>query len=492
VVICVVSAHGSAEPPPFVSRSVSVASRTLRAWLSVERLPLRVAAGGAVEQLVLDMKRVRVAQYVEAPINAAESGSSALFDLATPIVAGHPALIRFAPGMQQADFGGERLSVTAEQDKSAGKIRLNLSAGGDVSWYGALTPASEYMIAVVDKANGTARIVEAAGESCFTRKVALNASATGEETQAVDARTYREKRGDLLGEFGGKRAKDRQAKMERNAITDERVSTKAAAQLDDIIEAHQQVKAAGGSGTGTTRDMAPPHNMEAKRVEDAYPLLGLMTSLEYNYLNIEAERLIRSLRRASSDNPGWHSVCWDLIRLACKTGKHARGSKEESASLAARKGRVIAAMYLHCLISIMEVPSRRIGDRECTELLQKTAVPEDVLDSLLIRFTEVAEGNKNDRFKSNASDARLTYFAVVLWLTANDFTVASGIDEVASALGLGRSQLLVHCKYLGCTLKRVAEGDGDSKQPQGVRVSLQAPLVFPPLKQVRNTPRKGR
>lgn len=428
------------------------------------------------------MKRVRVTQYVEAPANGADSSAIAPVDFAAPIVAGHPALVRFAPGPEIPDDSEDELTATAEHDRQSQTIRVNLS-GNEGRWLGQFAPASEYMIAVVDKVNGTAKIVETAGEFAFSQVVALKASGTGNKVKSEDTRTYRQKRGDLLGEFGGKRAKDRQAKMERNAITDERVSTKAAAQLEGVIEAHQQVKAVKKSGPGTTSVFAPPYNAEATHVEDAYPLLGLMSTAEYTHLNGEAQSFVRDGHEPTAGNPGWHDMCWRLMRQSQEA------TTKDEPDLEEQKRRVIAAMYLHYLISIVNLQSRRIGVRERNELLEVMAVPEEILDALLCRFSEQREG-KSDRVKSETSDGRLTYYAVVLWLTANGFEVTSGFEEVASALGIGKSQLFVHCKYVGCQVKRRTLGETESQDARGLRIRLGAPLVFPPLRKARMMTRR--
>lgn len=430
--------------------------------------------------------RVTVTEYIHAPsagedTDALNVGEAA--DIAAPVLAGHPALVRFAPGTVVPSEGDGDLAAEVEHDSDVGTIRMSVKGEGGIEFAGQFAPASEYMIAIVDKVNGTAKIVEAAGEVALSRVVPLQASHTGEEPQE-DTRTYREKRGDLLGEFGGKRAKDRQAKMERNAITDARITSKAAAQLDGVIEAHQQIKAA--SGTGTTSVLVPPHKADAVDVKDAYPLLGLMSSLEYTHMYAEANALKLDYQGAvTGANPGWNDICWNLMLRSHESSEAVADPGED------HKRRLIAAIYLHYLFSIANLPERRIGERERGTLLNETDAPEEVVDALLTRFTEKREG-KSDRSRTETSNNRLIDYAVVLWLTASNFVVTSGnkeAEKVGAALGVPRAQVLLRCKYVGCKLKRPGKSKSPSDTPQEMRISLCAPLDFPQFRTVRNTKR---
>lgn len=430
--------------------------------------------------------RVTVTEYIHAPRAGEETGAldvGEATDIAAPILAGHPALVRFAPGTVVPCEDDGDLAAEVEHDPDVG-IRMNVTGEG-LAYTGNFCPASEYMIAIVDKVNGTAKVVEAAGEVMLSRVVALRASATGEEL-SEDKRTYREKRGDLLGEFGGKRAKDRQAKIERNAITDARISTTAAAQLDDVIEAHQQAKAA--AGTGTTSVLVPPHKSDAVDVRDAYPLLGLMSSREYSHMDSEAKALDLDYRGAvTGANPGWNNFCWNLMLRSHETSD----SEAVADPGADQQRRLIAAIYLHYLFSIAKLPDRRIGDRERNTLLRETAAPEEVVDALLLRFTEKRDG-RSDRTRTETSNNSLIDYAVVLWLTASNFVIISGNSEaekVGAALNVPRAQVLLRCKYVGCKLKRPSKAKTPSDTPQELRISLSAPLDFPEFRIVRNTKR---
>lgn len=431
--------------------------------------------------------RVTVTEYIHAPDGGEETealdvGEAA--DIAAPILAGHPALVRFAPGTVVPSEDDGDLAARVEHDPDTG-IRMSVSGEEGLEYAGKFAPASEYMIAIVDKVNGTAKVVEAAGEVLLSRVVALHAPATGEDL-SEDKRTYREKRGDLLGEFGGKRAKDRQAKMERNAITDERISATAAAQLDGVIEAHKQAKAA--AGPGTTSVLVPPHKADALDVREAYPLLGLMSPLEYSHMDSVAKALELDYRGAvTGANPGWSDICWSLMLQS-----HEASSSEAVADpVADQQRRLIAAIYLHYLFSLAKLPERRIGDRERKTLLRATDAPEEVVNALLLRFTEKRDG-RPDRCRTETSNNRLIDYAVVLWLTASNFVITAGNSEaekVSAALNVPRPQLLLRCKYVGCKLKRPGKAKVPSDTSQELRIILSAPLDFPPFRTVRNTKR---
>lgn len=441
---------------------------------------------------------VRLTEFVAAPTEAL-AGSSALFDQAAPLAGGHPFLARFAPGSEPQSLTHDRASFSLDQDEAAAAVLLSLDheradgeSGSRERWSGAMLPPSEYMVAVVDKSTGEMKILEAAGEFLLTRTSASQPSAPADGDVKADERTYREKRGDLLGEFGGKRAKDRQARIDRNTITDANVSAKAAAQLEDVIGDHRAEKAAaGGPGDGTTSVVAPPHDRAAEKVQDAYPLLGLMGSTEFAFLTEEARAALAPLGEdpdvAGMENPGWSGVCWELMIRAVIEGKGG-GDKEEDGGEERREERhrrVMAAMYLHYLFVLAANPSKRIGKREQAQLREKMAVSNDFLDCLLQRFADRKEGTA-EYYTSDQSTTRLLYYAMVLWLTAARFSLSSGYDEVARALGLpGSGQLLVLSKHLGCKVKRGPKSEVAS-EGRSYRVSLAVPLTFPLLRKVRN------
>lgn len=342
------------------------------------------------------------------------------------------------------------------------------------------------MVAVVDTRSGLATVVEAAGEFLLTRATEpLSAAAS---PSAHPERTYRERRGQLLDQFGGKRAKERQAKIDRNTITGDNVGARTASQLEDVIDSHRAV-------SGTTSLIVPPHDMGAERVEDAYPLLGLMGAVEYSFLSSEAKAALASVdKRAEGvdrfSNPGWHDVCWALM---VKAVVHAEeGQDTEKERMADRERRVMAAMYLHYLFVLASSSAKKFDARARKTLVKDMAVSADFLDCLLERFADVSEGTRVYH-RSNQSTTRLMYYAVVLWLTASGFSISSGFDEVARALGMpAHGQLLVHFKHLGCKVKRARKSDEGGDAGISYRVTLSVPLTFPELRKARLVKKKNR
>jgi A49-like RNA polymerase I associated factor len=457
------------------------------------------------------MKRYRVSEYVAVPpmTSSALDGIASKAPLrlmAASAAAGHPALVRFAPGASPP--AGCEQDVTMALSEHTESAAMLLSATrpsptpgkADEEWCGAGAPSYDYMIAIVDKALGTAKIVEAAGEYALSRRFAISAAPAEEQEDKMNERTYQEKRGDLLEEFGGKRARDRQAKRERTEITESRITDSAADNLTRAVEKHQEKFVAAGHSDRTTRSLAPPHNAAATRVQDAYPLIGLMTPSEYVYLYKEAETSTASadasgMNRLSLRNPGWHSIVWELMLNALGPAKdEEKLTKAEDIpgepSECCR--RLMAAMYLHYLITLNDAGSR-ISQRSRASLMEEMAVSGDILDCILDQFTEKRSDAQikeelPDRFRSDFLQAKLIYFAVVFWLTASGFAT-EGVDGIAAALRITPPKLMIHITHIGGKVKRV-RADPETNRSQSLRAVLSVPLIFPPISRRGLGPRK--
>lgn len=437
------------------------------------------------------MKRIRITEVIQAPTEAQSAGPSTLFDPAAPNTANHPALVCFAPGSAPRPGTEKRLKINVTHHSESGAVQLHAAdtAGKGSKWVSKMSPASEYMCAIVDKEKGTARIVEVSGEYCLNRSVEDVRHGVADEGKVEDKRTYVEKRGDLLEGFGGKRAKDMYAKMERNAITGERISNAAAAELDTAITSHKDAMASAGNH-GTYGAVVPPHRADATRVEEAYPLLGLLSGEEFSFFQGKAKELIEHAAAYSDlsqvENPGWHAFCWSLMIRACKPPD----DNADGDSMDVRCNRVVAAMYLHCLIVLVGCESKRIGRRERVNLRVKMDVPSEVLDVFLSSFTDKGEGDLHtDWFKSKDPTAKTLYYAMVMWLTATSFTARTGADELAAALQVKVEMLLIHIKHLGGEVKK---NKGSDREASKYKVELSVPLKFPSFSRGRGTPRKRR
>lgn len=304
-------------------------------------------------------------------------------------------------------------------------------------------------------------------------------------TEGEERQTYREQRAELLQTFGGRRSQLRMERYQRDRITDEKVDEKAQEQLN--VAARDMITKDAREGIhyfqkATTEQMAPPHDNNATSPEGAYPLEGLMSSIELSALAQEAQSMIEVCADDTTlvENPGWHPLVWNvLIRLAT----------ENSQSSSVRLRRMQAAMHLHYLIELSKCPTR-IRRRERVELMQRMAVDEGILDCLLSRFT-VADSKyaAKARLKSQASELRITVYGILMWLTTNDFTNCGRLGELSKALRVSLSLILSHAAQLGCKVKR-KQGPGAKNDPGGYRLSLPVPLKFPEIRRRLGRPAK--
>lgn len=442
------------------------------------------------------MKRIRVTEFIPAPCEAvAGNRVDAIPEHLLPSIyaseAGHPNLLSFIPGAAPRDESQRNLLLRLEQKARDGTVTVSaVEQSTGERWNSCCATSSDYLIAIVNRKEGSAKVLEVAREYRLTRKV-ISAVPTGADGEkSADDRTHMEQRIDLLETFGGKRAQDRQAKIRRNAITDERVTSEVANQLNFAVEEHQQKDAAAGVNDSTTSVLAPPHNASASRVEDAYPLVGLMPAVVFSFIRSVATSFIDLVRDPHDDpkmsNPGWHDLVWDLMIQATEAGKNCEVGSDGFEEMSHR---VIAAIYLHYLL-VLSGAGDNIGLKDYQALKDSMAVPDNVFDRLLAQFTEHISNNRNHmRFRSERLKTQLLYIAVVLWLTANGFSVAANFEELASSLRISMAKLLIHIAHVGGKVKRIRAGTNTSDE-FAYRAFLTVPLTFPPIRRRAKGPKR--
>jgi A49-like RNA polymerase I associated factor len=448
------------------------------------------------------MRRILVREYCVAPGSGpSETDVGSTHATRNAVQLGHPSVIAFSPGDDLARSRLSDLEVAIEQDESLGNIHLSArktGSGGTEEWTAVHAPSPlvvDYVVAIVDKQRNTAKLVDVSGEFCLTRNLKHIASGQPENNgQVRDERSYAEKRSELLETFGSKRARESKAKSSLNAITDARISAETANHLESAIGAHQEKYSGRDGAESTTSTLAPPHNPKAARPEGAYPLGGLMTSVEYGYLQGEAEsfleKAVQSKDISAIQNPGFGDTAWALLLEAA--GIRIRESSSKGASSSERRldeacGRAISAMYLHFLI-VLAQSGTTLGVRDRSALVESMGVPQEVLHCILDRFTERQVGKSaSERLRSEAMRSRLVYYAVVYWLTASGFAASGSLEQIAGELQITPAKFMIHIAHVGGKVKRMK---AEAKGSTAYRAYLSAPLVFPPLRRRAPGPKR--
>lgn len=291
--------------------------------------------------------------------------------------------------------------------------------------------------------------------------------------------TYVEKRKKLLDAFGGKKSIQRVARYERNRVTDDKVDEKTVVQINEAAKEMLVKDAEIGihhNTIETTEAAAPPHDSAATTPEEAYPLVGLISPRELHALRDLADVLLQGQEdhATASENPGWHPVVWKVLRSIIIVGDT---PSEE------RIYRMQCAMHLHYLI-MLATKKRKITRNNHQSFMDDMAVDQPILQLLLHRFTTKETDSRADvRVKTAEDSARITKHAILMWMFALGFSNCGMLDELAESLELQTKVLLHHANNLGCKVRKQKE----TKGPQAYRITLKAPLVFPPIRK-----RKGR
>jgi hypothetical protein len=452
------------------------------------------------------MRRVKVQEY-----RAAQSGEYAETGTATTnpelsatrqaIQNGHPSVVAFEPGDEAGPDRLAELNYMMELDTASEKLLLSgRRPGSDIrseeEWCAVHAPnplVVNYIMAVVDKRKGTAKLVDIAGEFRLSKRVQHVVSAAVDAgAQERDVRSYAEKQNELLETFGSKRARESKAKSSMNAITDARISTQTATQLETAIEVHQEKYPEQDSADSTTSSMAPPHNPTAARPEDAYPLGGLMTSVEYSHLRTEASSFLEEAAKSNdvssvSNTAGFNDSVWALLMQAVGLRMSSEGAPGDDGALSSAGNpdeacrRVMSAMYLQYLLVLAQTGTT-LAVRDRNVLLEKMAVPKEVMHCILERFTERQVGKSaTERLRSESMRSRLVYYAVVYWLTASGFTASGSLERIAGELHLTPAKFMIHIAHVGGKVKRVKSESQDGGGP-AYRAYLSVPLVFPALR----------
>lgn len=330
----------------------------------------------------------------------------------------------------------------------------------------------DHFLGIRNKKTGTMQLVEI--EKTFCLRPTIGRTVIEEDGEEADdeKKTYLERRKELLDMFGGGKSVKQFAKFERNRITEEKLDDNTVTGITSAAKRMKERDAAKGisqTSLPTTEGTAPPHDNDATKPEGCYPIAGLASREEIQALEAEALQMIELAEDPTPlENPGWNPAVWQLL-------KEVLSDKDSDVSV--RSTKLQAAMYFHYLVVLATAP-KVIHWRDRTELMEKMAVEEPILMSLLSRFfvQKQRASKKMLAWSRRPEDERKLYaYAAVMWVTAQGFKDCRYLGQAANALGLSLKLFLTYAQRVGCKPKKVK----DMKGPDAYRVSLPAPLKFP-------------
>ena len=411
----------------------------------------------------------------------------------------HPALVSISKDTDQSDTTGTKLrALKRKRNDETLTTQLKLEASVNKrpwEWHPGHNELNyDYYIGIRNKRTNTLQLIQSHGlyrprPSLHFLKHKNNTEKTDEEANSdvpEDSNKYAEQRKRLLESFGSKKTIQQLKKYERDRITDDKLDEKTTVNLNVATKRMIENDAEKGithNDIETTESSAPPHDSTATRVADAYPLIGLMTPMELLSLEQEAKAALEEAAvckdnagNLQMDNPGWHPLVWERLLNTIK---------DEDLNDEKKMKRMQAAMHLHYL-TVLAKQGQTIRKENRMHMLEEMAVSEEVLHCIIERFT-MESGGSNLVFKTPTCVDKLLNYAIVMWITTCGYVGCESIGELAAAMRVTVKRLLVNAIGIGCKVKKASNQTG----PEAYRISLRAPLVFPPVRRRKGRPQKS-
>lgn len=327
-----------------------------------------------------------------------------------------------------------------------------------------------YCVAVIG-ADGSAELVPA---ESIELKAMSKEVAKREKEQAASDKSFRDQKNSLGHEFGTLKAKKMIADTARNYINAEH--------LQDFEEDVVDVVSTATINLPTTSEIdatmassrpIPAHNSETLNVKEIYPLEGIVTQEELDYIRIQPLMDEADLDKRMDMFPYKQS---QIVRDSVAKIKH-----EDQI------GDLKVLYYLALLMGFYS--ERRLRKKqEMSEKLRNP--PHALLEGVLQRYSISLSGNVG-RHQYNTfsidplNEARLLCAIVVLILRLNHYVV--DLPILSPELGLKPSKLAEICKQIGCSIKNAPvshmEAIGRTKKEAAnwKIAKLKAPLKLPEL-----------
>lgn len=346
---------------------------------------------------------------------------------------------------------------------------------GGIEYEGQTEPAqSQYIVALYDADNGSVELYPGATYLDMAPVVTSKKNSGGPAIRSTkDSRALQRNK---LGEtFGTRKA--------RKAITDQEVNRINTELLDDIQTELVDAVAATTANLPTAEELQasmtkarpiPPHNLEADKREDIYPLFGIVPQREWNMIRVDALFREPDMESRKALFPSGTSD-YVSTRLAVLT------------DAAQHTERLRLLYYVAFLLTVFT--SRKSVKNKAGLLKELNNPPELLVQGVLDRFVAARGGGEYGKSKErgfiidSTNETKLLCYLLALMLKMDNYILE--VLPLSTQLGLKPSRLSEVLKQLGCTIKPAtalqADALGISRQKATAYkiASLKAPLKLP-------------
>lgn len=246
-----------------------------------------------------------------------------------------------------------------------------------------------------------------------------------------------------LGEaFGTKKAKKAITEMERNRIDAEKLEDLEVAIVDTVQESTENLPSQEKrqETLSSTRPI-PPHNLETTKVEEVYPLDGIIPKFEWSYIRVQPITQEKDLSKKLSLFPHKTSQYVSSRMAAIENGV---GTQTEKIKM---------IYYASLLLAVYE--NKRINNKAA--LLAKVGNPPEALISGILDRFAVSKASQFGKTKDRnfaidpVHEHKLLCYLLALILRIDNYTAE--IAPLAQELSLKPSKLAELFRALGCAVK---------------------------------------
>jgi DNA-directed RNA polymerase I subunit RPA49 len=246
-----------------------------------------------------------------------------------------------------------------------------------------------------------------------------------------------------LGEaFGTKKAKKAITEMERNRIDAEKLEDLEVAIVDTVQESTENLPSQEKrqEALSSTRPI-PPHNLETTKVEEVYPLDGIIPKFEWSYIRVQPITQEKDLSKKLSLFPHKTSQYVSSRMAAIENGV---GTQTEKIKM---------IYYASLLLAVYE--NKRINNKAA--LLAKVGNPPEALISGILDRFAVSKASQFGKTKDRnfaidpVHEHKLLCYLLALILRIDNYTAE--IAPLAQELSLKPSKLAELFRALGCAVK---------------------------------------
>uniref|UniRef100_A0A7S2ZGY4 Uncharacterized protein n=1 Tax=Rhodosorus marinus TaxID=101924 RepID=A0A7S2ZGY4_9RHOD len=314
------------------------------------------------------------------------------------------------PSIQVRDDGQKSLSLSVDIGAAT------LSGESDTS-----SPV-KYFVCAVDRKKKTMKISHV--RSLFL----LSRTDTKPRTEA-EASDDAVTKAELVQQFGGKRGKRNLQSRIEGRVTTEKIAEDEARALQNTISS--QVGKISTESAIVTEGL-PPYNPNTDKVDETYPLEGLIAASEWKEVESTAE-LVASLVKANRADEAKQK--YGLLDITVQIlGNALRETSEPLVEDVRRKTQ--SAVYLNYLLRFNS-SVRGASKRAASLIIQEaTSAPSKTAERLSIDFMreDTATRDHSRLIRTQSDSDRLVMYSLVLWLTAVGFS--GEITEIYKALRL--------------------------------------------------------